>query len=126
MLPTDTAYGTWAASGEFDILEARGQEPTLVSSTLHYGGVWPNNVYTTSGKLDMKTDTSAAYHTYAMEWEENQVRFYFDSNMIYSLPLNKYGNFAEISLILGRGVLLDDLVLIHKRDSLGIKSFIFF
>ena len=89
MLATDNTYGTWAASGEFDILEARGEETSIVQSTLHYGGVWPNNVYTTSGKLDMGVDLSASYHIYAMEWEENEARFYWDSNMIYSLALNK-------------------------------------
>ena len=49
MLPTDNAYGTWAASGEIDIMEARGQRPSLVEGTLHYGAQWPNNVYSGSG-----------------------------------------------------------------------------
>jgi len=31
MLPQDNAYGTWAASGEIDIMEARGQVSDHVS-----------------------------------------------------------------------------------------------
>ena len=76
-------------SGEIDILEARGQEPTIVTSTLHYGGVWPNNIYTSSGKIDMKVDTSADFHIYACEWEETQMRFYFDNTNTYTLNLNR-------------------------------------
>ncbi len=51
MLPTDQEYGTWAASGEIDIMEARGQLNALskVEGTLHYGAMWPNNVYEGSG-----------------------------------------------------------------------------
>ena len=37
MLPQDEKYGGWAASGEIDVLEARGQEPTKVLGTLHFG-----------------------------------------------------------------------------------------
>jgi beta-glucanase (GH16 family) len=89
MLPSDYAYGSWAASGEIDILEARGEEPTIFASTLHYGGVWPNNVYLSSGKMDMKTDLSAGFHVYACEWEDNQMRFYFDQTNVFTLALNR-------------------------------------
>ena len=43
MLPQDDKYGTWASSGEIDILEARGQEPNKVLGTLHFGSRWPVN-----------------------------------------------------------------------------------
>ena len=43
MLPQDEKYGGWAASGEIDILEAKGQEPTKVLGTLHFGSRWPAN-----------------------------------------------------------------------------------
>lgn len=45
MLPATTSYGGWAASGEIDIMEARGQSPGKVVNTIHYGGSWPNNEY---------------------------------------------------------------------------------
>jgi len=89
MLPTDYAYGSWAASGEIDIMEYRGQEPTMVASTLHYGGVWPNNVYDSSGKVEIGTDLSTGYHIYAAEWEEKEIRFYVDDRVIASRNLDK-------------------------------------
>ena len=45
MRPQDDAYGGWAASGEIDVMEARGQEPQKVLGTLHYGSRWPANVH---------------------------------------------------------------------------------
>src|SRR6266487_811527 len=38
MMPTHEVFGEWAASGEIDIMELRGQEPSLVEGTLHFGG----------------------------------------------------------------------------------------
>ena len=35
MLPTDWVYGGWAASGEIDIMELVGHEPSTVHGTLH-------------------------------------------------------------------------------------------
>ena len=43
MMPTDSVYGGWAASGEIDILESINTA-TTVYGTIHYGGQWPNNV----------------------------------------------------------------------------------
>ena len=46
MMPSESKYGGWAASGEIDIVELLGHEPNKVYGTLHYGGSWPNNVHT--------------------------------------------------------------------------------
>src|SRR6185436_6431162 len=46
MMPRDSVYGGWAASGEIDVMENRGSTPTTTGGTIHYGGSWPNNVYT--------------------------------------------------------------------------------
>ncbi len=45
MLPQDSVYGGWAASGEIDVMENRGSTPTTTGGTIHYGGSWPDNVY---------------------------------------------------------------------------------
>ncbi|WP_391091685.1 family 16 glycosylhydrolase [Vibrio sp. NH-UV-68] len=91
MLPTDWVYGGWAASGEIDIMEAvnlgtayqEGDEvkpENRVHGTLHYGKSWPNNVY--SGEAydfsDSKSGPTAKFHTYAIEWEKGEIRWYVD------------------------------------------------
>lgn len=92
MLPTDYVYGAWAASGEIDIMEAvnlktptdapdapAGKLEARVHGTLHYGGVWPNNVYT--GKpyeLPDGKNPADDFHVYAIEWRPGEMRWYVD------------------------------------------------
>ena len=81
MLPEENKYGGWAASGEIDIMEARGQEPTKVLGTLHYGSGWPANVH--SGKDYVLPDdgTIADFHVYALEWDPGEIRWYVDGKL---------------------------------------------
>ncbi|GEM49340.1 carbohydrate binding domain-containing protein [Deinococcus cellulosilyticus] len=81
MLPEDqpgNPYGTWAANGEIDIMEAWGSKPGKVAHTIHYGGMWPNN--TSSGKefLFPEGQTIADWHTYTLEWRSNEMKWYVD------------------------------------------------
>ena len=83
LLPQDDAYGTWAASGEIDIMEAVNlgvSGSNDVHGTLHYGGEWPNNRF--SG--DTYTVASSAtdeFHDYVIEWDAGQIRWYVDGVM---------------------------------------------
>jgi beta-glucanase (GH16 family) len=87
MLPTDYVYGTWPMSGEIDILEAvnlkvtddEGNVESYVHGTLHYGREWPNN--SSSGKeyeLPGGVNPADDFHTYAVEWQEGEIRWYVD------------------------------------------------
>jgi beta-glucanase (GH16 family) len=78
MLPTDDVYGTWAASGEIDIMEMRGQTPSIVLGTLHHGGAWPNNQHT-GAEFKLAQGTFADdFHTFAVEWREGEIRWLID------------------------------------------------
>lgn len=78
MLPAADKYGPWAASGEIDIMEARGQEPTKVLGTLHYGSQWPNNA-SSSREFDFPKGSSFAdFHIYTLEWEPGEIRWAVD------------------------------------------------
>jgi beta-glucanase (GH16 family) len=79
MLPTDWAYGGWAASGEIDIMELLGQEPHKVHGTLHYGGEWPDNVHTGTSYTLKNGDFSQDFHLFALEWDTTEIRWFVDS-----------------------------------------------
>jgi len=81
MLPQDEKYGGWAASGEIDILEARGQEPTKILGTLHYGGRWPANAETSKDYVLPKGGTIADWHVYGLEWEPGEMRWLVDGHV---------------------------------------------
>ncbi len=76
MLPTNSPYGTWAASGEIDIMESVNFADRIYG-TIHYGNPWPGNVQA-GGQYAPGTDFSQNFHTYTLEWEPNQMRWYVD------------------------------------------------
>jgi beta-glucanase (GH16 family) len=85
MLPQDDVYGTWAASGEIDVVEAvnlGGTGRNTVFGTIHYGGEFPANQSSTNDYL-VATDATADFHTYALEWDATELRWYVD-DILYS------------------------------------------
>ncbi|MEM8758565.1 MAG: family 16 glycosylhydrolase [Planctomycetota bacterium] len=76
MLPTDSPYGGWAAGGEIDIMESVNIAER-VYGTIHFGGPWPQN--TSRGTLYANgTDFSQGFHTYAIEWGPDEIRWFVD------------------------------------------------
>lgn len=94
MLPHDSEYGTWAASGEIDIMEARGRLPGEVCGTIHYGDKWPNN--SSSGKTYQfeNGESIGQYHIYTIEWDPTAMRWYVDGEL-YSTVTNWYSVESE-------------------------------
>jgi beta-glucanase (GH16 family) len=81
LLPADNVYGSWAASGEIDVLEARGQEPNKVLGTIHYGSRWPANEHS-GGEYHFPAGAdTTAYHIYAIEWDASAIRWYVDGKL---------------------------------------------
>lgn len=89
MLPRNEKYGAWAASGEIDILELRGDQPHQIMGTIHYGGTWPNNKYTGSGERSYPADFSDDYHTFAVDWSPNKIIWYVDGQQYYEENINR-------------------------------------
>lgn len=82
MLPTDERYGKWAASGEIDIMEFKGQKPAQIWGTLHYGKAWPDNTH--SGaiyRLPAGQSFTDDFHNFAVEWEPGVIRWYVDGQL---------------------------------------------
>lgn len=78
MLPTDNVYGSWAASGEIDIVELLGHQPNIVHGTLHYGAQWPDNVNTGDSFVLAGADFSDDWHVFQLDWEPEEFRWYVD------------------------------------------------
>ncbi len=93
MLAQDSPYGTWGASGEIDIVEAvnlggvpRPDNPNAagggntIFGTIYYGGEFPNQQ--SSGESYVPSvDVSATFNTYAVEWDVNEIRWYFNDTL---------------------------------------------
>jgi beta-glucanase (GH16 family) len=89
MLPEEDKYGSWAASGEIDIVEGWGSRPHTVAGTIHYGEGWPNNKYSGKEYELPKQRGVDKWHTYALEWEPGELRWYVDGEL-YQTQNNWY------------------------------------
>ncbi len=86
MLPVDSSiYGTWAASGEIDIMEAKGRLPGQFSCAAHYGASWPKNVYSGQEYVFEEGTDITDFHLYSVEWEPDEIRWYVDNECYYTL-----------------------------------------
>jgi beta-glucanase (GH16 family) len=81
MMPRDSVYGGWAASGEIDIMENKGSNPTTVGGTIHYGGTYPSNVYSTLTYTLPAGQFVTDFHTYALEWYSNSINWLVDGQL---------------------------------------------
>ncbi|MEY4348101.1 MAG: hypothetical protein RIS43_520 [Actinomycetota bacterium] len=69
----------WPESGELDIVEMRGADPTIVFGTAHGPGYNGSEGSQIGNVTYSNTPLSAGYHVYAIEWTPNSVNWYFDN-----------------------------------------------
>jgi beta-glucanase (GH16 family) len=85
LLPEDqpgNPYGTWAANGEIDVLESKGGQPNKVWQTIHYGGMWPNNLYSGEEFTFPNAGSIDQFHTYTLEWRSNEMKWLVDGQVV--------------------------------------------
>ncbi len=78
-------FGTvgWPHSGEIDIMEHVGFEPTLTHGALHGPGYSGNTPF--AGTHDLGQRVDAAYHVYAVEWDAQGVRWFVDGRQFHAV-----------------------------------------
>jgi beta-glucanase (GH16 family) len=80
MLPNDNYYGGWPYSGELDIMELLGHQPSKMYGTIH--GSNAGNQVLSGTFYNLPSGTFADdFHEFSMEWEPNQVKMYVDGNL---------------------------------------------
>ncbi|KAF7293515.1 Glucan 1,3-beta-glucosidase [Mycena indigotica] len=96
MLPVDSKYGPWPASGEIDLVESRGnglkytnRGANYVQGSLNWG---PIPVLNSVGKsyswwTEKRKIFSSDFHTYTMEWTDKWIRISVDTRLHTLLDL---------------------------------------
>jgi beta-glucanase (GH16 family) len=90
LLPEENKYGVWAASGEIDIMEAKGSHPTGTSGAVHFGGQWPANTFIAANHEFTDGSTIEDFHVYSLEWEPGALRWYVDGHLFQDLTKGWY------------------------------------
>ncbi|EME63654.1 glycoside hydrolase family 16 protein [Amycolatopsis decaplanina] len=90
MLGADIGNVGWPNSGEIDIMENVGFEPNTVHGTIHGPG------YSGAGGIGAAyngPNFSDDFHTYAVDWSPNQIKWYVDGNLYQTrTPADLNGN----------------------------------
>jgi beta-glucanase (GH16 family) len=78
MLGDNIGSAGWPNCGEIDIMENIGREPSTVHGTFHGPGYSGGSGISAAYTLPNGQKFSDDFHTFAVEWEPNVMRFYVD------------------------------------------------
>ncbi|GAA4902336.1 beta-glucanase (GH16 family) [Stackebrandtia albiflava] len=78
MLGNDIGDVGWPQSGEIDIMENIGREPSTVHGTLHGPGYSGGNASGGSYTLPDGRQFADGFHTFTVDWSPNLIRWYVD------------------------------------------------
>lgn len=94
MMPTDSVYESWPRSGEIDIMEYSPGTVGVnqVYGTVHYGVSNAAHIYTSIGKEEISSATSA-FHRYGVEWTADTISWYVDGVQV-GIPYRKTGDWT--------------------------------
>jgi beta-glucanase (GH16 family) len=81
LLGDDISTAQWPNCGEIDILETIGAPDTMYS-TLHGPGYSGAHGISAKYQLPSGEAVDTAFHTYAVEWTPNDIKFYLDNHLI--------------------------------------------
>ena len=84
LLGADFPTVGWPQCGEIDVMEFRGQEPSVIHGSLHgpgySGGAAVTNSYTAD---NARYDTG--FHVYAIEWTSDGIKWFVDDVLYHSV-----------------------------------------
>lgn len=93
MLPEENTFGSWPKSGEIDIMEHVGFDPSVVHGTVHTEAF--NHTKKTQKGAQKKVDTfSEEFHTYAIDWKAEKIDFFIDGEFYFTFE-NSGKDFRE-------------------------------
>lgn len=88
LLGADIDQVGWPACGEIDIMEYRGQQPTVVHGSLHGPGYSGGNAITRLYRLPDGENFVEGFHVFAVEWDPSRIAFSVDGTTYQVVTAN--------------------------------------
>lgn len=84
MLGENLTQKGWPAAGEIDIMEFIGREPDHIYATVHAPGYSGSRGM--GSNINIPADSlKNEFHIFAIEWQENEIRWYVDEQQYFKL-----------------------------------------
>ncbi|HWJ27923.1 MAG TPA: family 16 glycosylhydrolase [Flavisolibacter sp.] len=92
MLGSSISSAGWPASGEIDIMELLGHEPSKMYGTLHFGA--SSATHGSKGNYYVLNSGSFydQFHVFSMEWKQDEVKLYVDNNLFLTVNKSDVGS----------------------------------
>lgn len=90
MMPKN--FTRWPGDGEIDIMEHVGYHPNYVSSSIHCQAYYHSIGTQKTHEIYLAT-AQREFHTYACEWTEDYVRFFFDGELHFTFHNDHKNNY---------------------------------
>ncbi|HEY4327372.1 MAG TPA: glycoside hydrolase family 16 protein [Mucilaginibacter sp.] len=87
MLGDNHTVAKWPKCGEIDIMEFLGRDPMRVHGTVHYAD--SAGKHEQQGQSPVVGGPEDGFHIYAVDWNEKQVSFYYDSLKYFVFEYDK-------------------------------------
>ncbi len=86
MMPTRSIYGGWPRSGEIDIMEYVGYDPSKIHTTIHTAK-FNHKLGTQIGK-SMTMNSTNDFHVYELEWNPGELIWKVDGKQVFNIVYN--------------------------------------
>ena len=90
MLGSNFLQVGWPECGEIDIMEYVGKEPDLIMGTLHGPGY--SGALGFSGWNRQTYNIADDFHTFAIEWDQDQITWFYDGDAYHTMKREDVGN----------------------------------
>lgn len=80
--PNEAKYGAWPSSGEIDVVEAKGFDPTHAAADAHWG------ISDSQRRHEPKkapVNNVGDWHVYAVKWQEGKLEYFLDGKLFHTI-----------------------------------------
>lgn len=84
MLGSNISTTPWPASGEIDIMELLGHEPSKMYGTMHWGNAGQGSTHIGGSYSLSGEDFSQKFHVFSIVWDSEKIEWYVDDHKFFT------------------------------------------